>query len=86
MTTFDPIPQRFKGLLHERDGPRCSLTNVRHKDSILPIESAHVIPSHMLDGIELAQKFVDPHPDHAQGVSGGTCCNEIKNLSDCQAS
>ncbi|KAJ8062499.1 hypothetical protein OCU04_009029 [Sclerotinia nivalis] len=36
--------------------PRCSLTNMRHKDSIVSVESAHVIPPTMLDGIELANE------------------------------
>ncbi|TGO53508.1 hypothetical protein BCON_0122g00250 [Botryotinia convoluta] len=56
LTTSDPIPKRFEDLLHERDGSRCSLTKMRHKDSILPVESAHVIPPTMLDGIESANE------------------------------
>ncbi|TGO20033.1 hypothetical protein BTUL_0001g00400 [Botrytis tulipae] len=56
LTTSDPIPKRFEDLLHERDGSRCSLTKMRHKDSISPVESAHVIPPTMLDGIEWANE------------------------------
>ncbi|TGO40514.1 hypothetical protein BHYA_0036g00470 [Botrytis hyacinthi] len=56
LTTCDPIPKRFEDLLHERDGSRCSLTKVRHKDSISPVESAHVIPPTMFDGIKSANE------------------------------
>ncbi|KAF7895458.1 uncharacterized protein EAF01_009420 [Botrytis porri] len=66
LITFDSVPRRFEDMLHERDGPRCSLTNMRHKDSTVPMESAHVIPSTMLDGIELANEVGYDYCTHYQ--------------------